>query len=289
MTTQMTALGDLIDLEEFPIDRPGSAGYRALVEHARAGLRSRGCALIKGFVRPQTAVALNEEMAERKHRAHYNDKVMNPYFHSTPDPRLSDDHPLNTFVRRTSAFIPGDAWDETCCMKVLFKTPELAPFLADCLELSELHPYADPLAGLSANICEPGQQLPWHFDTNDFAVTVVGQPADEGGMFEYVPGIRSARDESFERVREVLAGGRDGVHTLDLRPGDLQIFLGRNSLHRVTRVGVESRTRRTAIFSYTRAAGVIGRPERTRQIFGRTLPVHEQAERDRVRTDTLLD
>ena len=34
-------------------------------------------------------------------------------------------------------------------------------------------------------------QFTWHFDTNDFAVTVLVQPADEGGIFEFVPQIRS--------------------------------------------------------------------------------------------------
>ncbi|MGA1366877.1 MAG: arpA protein, partial [Ilumatobacteraceae bacterium] len=33
----------------------------------------------------------------------------------------------------------------------------------------------------------------------------------------------------------------------------------------------------------------IGRVERTKQLFGRVLPAHEQAERQRVRTDQLID
>lgn len=84
-------------------------------------------------------------------------------------------------------------------------------------------------------------------------------------------------------------GGTEGVHTLDLRPGDLQIFRGRYSLHRVTRVGRRSTPRHAAIFVYTEQAGVIGPLERTRQLFGRVLPAHEAAERARVRFDRLLD
>ena len=108
----------------------------------------------------------------------------------------------------------------------MFRAPELARFLADCLEIPELHCYADPLAGLTANILDPGQLFTWHFDTNDFAVTVLVQEADEGGLFEYSPAIRNADDEGFDRIAAVLAGEREGVHTLDLRPGDLQIFRG---------------------------------------------------------------
>ena len=49
----------------------------------------------------------------------------------------------------------------------------------------------------------------------------------------------------------VLGGGRNGVHTLDLRPGDLQIFRGRYSLHSVSLVGADSKPRHAAIFAYT--------------------------------------
>ena len=165
----------------------------------------------------------------------------------------------------------------------------MARFLADCLEIPELHCYADPLAGLTSNILDPGQQFTWHFDTNEFAVTVLVQEADDGGLFEFVPNIRSVEDEGFDAIAAVLAGSREGVVTLDLAPGDLQIFRGRYSLHRVTRIGPSSRPRHAAIFAYTEQANVIGRVERTQQLFGRVLPEHEEAEVARVRSDQLLD
>ena len=282
-------MAGLVDLVAFPIHDPASAGYVAVVDRARSGLRSEGCAVLGGFVRPEAVERLNAETYERKHTTHYSTQVMNPYFHTVFNPEFPRDHPVNTFIERSSGFIPGDAWDPGCATGVLFRTPEVARFLADCLELDGLYCYDDPLAGLTANICDPGQQFTWHFDTNDFAVTVLVQPADEGGLFEYLPQIRAADDEGFAAIAAVLAGGREGVRTLDLRPGDLQIFRGRHSLHRVTRVGAESRSRHAAIFAYTLEPGVIGRVERTRQLFGRVLPEHEEAERQRIRSDALLD
>jgi hypothetical protein len=172
---------------------------------------------------------------------------------------------------------------------VLFRSPELARFVASCLEEPALFCYADPLAGLTANVLDPGQQFAWHFDTNDFAVTVLVDEADTGGLFEYVPMIRTAVDENFAAVQRILEGGRDGVHSLDLRAGDMQIFRGRHSLHRVTRVPPTSVPRHAAIFAYTAEPGVIGRLDRTLQLFGRALPEHEAAERGRVRGDALID
>ena len=287
--TEPVALSDLVDLKAFPIHDPTSAGYVAAVDSARAGLRAEGCAVLGGFVRPEAVARLNDEILKRKHATHYSAQVINPYFHTAFNPEYPADHPVNTFIERSSGFIPGDAWGPGCATDVLFRAPEVACFIADCLEIPALHCYDDPLAGLTSNICEPGQQFTWHFDTNDFAVTVLVQPADEGGLFEYVPQIRSADDEVFDAIAAVLADGRKGVRTLDLRPGDLQIFCGRHSLHRVTRVSAGSRPRHAAIFAYALDPGVIGRVERTRQLFGRVLPEYEEAERQRVRFDALLD
>ena len=282
-------LPDLVDLQAFPIHDPSSAECVAAVDRARGGLRAEGCAVLGGFVRPEAVARLNDEIVARKHATHYSTQVINPYFHTSFNAGYPVDHPVNTFIERSSGFIPGDAWDPGCATDILFRAPEVARFIADCLEIPTLYCYDDPLAGLTSNVCDPGQQFTWHFDTNDFAVTVLVQPASDGGLFEFVPQIRSADDEGFDAIAAVLAGSWEGVRTLDLQPGDLQIFRGRHSLHRVTRVGPGSRPRHAAIFAYTLEPGVIGRVERTRQLFGRVLPEHEEAERQRVRSDALLD
>ena len=282
-------LAEIVDLDTYPIDQPDSDGYRAVVEHARQGLRGDGCAVIKDLVRADALDRLGREIADRKHTTHFSTQVINPYFHFHRNDEWPDRHPMNTFLERSSGFIPGDSWEDTTTMRHLFEHPDLARFLADCLEIDELHPYADPLAGLTANILDPGQQFTWHFDTNEFAVTVLVEEADEGGLFEYVPNIRTDGDEGFDHIQEVLEGGRRGVHTLDLRPGDMQIFRGRYSLHAVSRVAADSKPRHAAIFAYTEKPDVIGRLERTEQLFGRVLQAHIDAEEERVRTDALID
>lgn len=296
MNTDVVELGRLIDVDRYPLEGRGLSasevrhvGYWGVVERARRGLRADGCAVLDRFVTDFGVRLLNDEIVDAKPQTHFSTQVINPYFHTHVNPEFGDDHPVNTFTERSSGFIPGDAWPPVCAIDTLFRAPAVCRLLADCLEIDELHCYDDPLAGLTANILDPGQQFPWHFDTNDFAVTVLVQPADEGGLFEYAPAVRSADDEGFETIGSLLGGGREGVHTLDLQPGDLQIFRGRYSLHRVTRVAASSQPRHAAIFAYTRQAGVIGRVERTRQLFGRVLPEHEKAERSRVRDDDLLD
>ena len=283
------SLAELVDLDRYPIDDPESSVYERIVSHARDGLRAEGCAVIKDLVRPDALSRLGAEIWERKPTTHFSTQVINPYFHFHHNDQWPDRHPMNTFLERSSGFIPGDSWEDTTAMRTMFEHPDLARFLADCLEIEELHPYADPLAGLTANILDPDQQFTWHFDTNEFAVTVLVEEADAGGLFEYVPAIRSDGDEGFDHIQDVLEGGREGVRTLDLSPGDMQIFRGRYSLHSVSRVASDSKPRHAAIFAYTEKPGVIGRLERTEQLFGRVLQAHIDAEEARVRTDALID
>ena len=282
-------LEHLINADRFPLTTPNAQAYQKAVAAARASLADDGCAVLKRFIRDATLQVMSEEIAARKQTTHYSTECINPYFHTQSNPGYPVQHPVNTFLERSSGFIPGDSWEATTSHRTLFEHPALCHFLADCLELEALYPYTDPLAGLTANILDPDQQFTWHFDTNEFAVTVLVDAADEGGLFEYVPAIRSATTEGFEAIQSVLEGSREGIRTLDLEPGDLQIFRGRHSLHRVTRVAPDSRPRHAAIFAYTEQDGVIGRVERTQQLFGRVLPEHIAAERERVRSDALLD
>jgi hypothetical protein len=64
------------------------------------------------------------------------------------------------------------------------------------------------------------------------------------------------------------------------------LFKGRYSLHRVS--PLEGPTPRyVAIFSYVEEPGMVGSVERTRQLYGRTLPIHH--ERAGRRADALVD
>ena len=86
-------------------------------------------------------------------------------------------------------------------------------------------------------------------------------------------------------MRAVLDGDRGPVRSLELRPGDLQLFRGRFALHRVTTVRGTT-PRHTAILAYSDRPGVVGSETRTRQLFGRVAPAHLAGS---ARSDTLLD
>jgi len=135
------------------------------------------------------------------------------------------------------------------------------------------------------NVAYAGDGFPWHFDTNNFTITLAIQSADEGGLFEYAPNIRQD-GENFEAVKAVLDGVSDWVKSLALEPGDLQLFKGRYSLHRVSPLK-GSTPRYVAILSYVEQPDMVGTPERVKQLYGRVLPIH--LERAGLRGDSYLD
>jgi hypothetical protein len=192
-------------------------------------------------------------------------------------------------MERGNAFVSWDHIPAHLVIHRLYASPLVQSFVAACVGLAAVHPLADPLAGLTVNVVRPGREHPWHFDTNEFSVSLLTQEAEAGGVFEYCPGIRSAAAENLDDVRGVLTGERtDLARRLALRPGDLQLFLGRYSLHRVTAVE-GGRERHSAILAYSAQPGVVGSVARTRQLFGRALPQHLAAAGRAVRGDGLLD
>ena len=278
----------LVDTDRYPLWSPGSRGWTAAVGRARQELGSVGCCVLPGFLRPPVLDALREECAAVAPAAHYDVETVNVY-NTTPDTSLPEGHPVRTTMERGNAFVPRDTLGRDLVISRLYTDPQVQAFVAACFGLPAVHELADPLAGLCLNVLTPGREHPWHFDTNEFAVSLLTQAPEAGGRFEYCPDIRSAQSECFEDVAGVLAGRRaDLVRRVEVRPGALQLFQGRYALHRVSAVE-GSTARHSAILAYSRRPGVIGSVERTRQLFGRVLPEHLAAEGREVRSDALLD
>lgn len=278
---------ELIDYHRYPISRDGPE-REALLARVRADLARDGCAVLRGFATPQGIAALTEEADRVAAHGHRSYSRTNAYF-TQDDPTLPADDPRRRFFDRSNAFVPADNFAKDGPLRVVHDSPGFDAFIQDCLQEKRFYRYADPLADVIVNTASEGNGFPWHFDTNNYTVTLAIQNAEAGGAFEYAPNIRSAGpqgDENFAEVARVLDGTSDMVKVLDLQPGDLQIFRGRYSLHRVAPLR-GSRPRYVAIFSYVEEPDMVGAPERTRQLYGRTLPIHH--ERAGKRADAYID
>lgn len=274
---------DLIDLDRYPIHLDGPE-RNAVLARVRRDLARDGCAVLKGFLRPEAVAALTAEADRVAMHGHRSFNRTNAYF-TADDPSLPEDDPRRRFYDRSNSFIAADWFDRDGPLRRVHDSEGFDRFIQDCLQEENFYRYADPLADVIVNMAEEGNGFPWHFDTNNFTVTLAIQNAEEGGAFEYAPGIREG-DENFDEVKRVLDGTSDKVTVLELEPGDLQLFRGRYSLHRVAPLK-GGRRRYVAIFSYVEAPDMVGAPERTRQLYGRVLPVH--LERAGLRADAFID
>jgi hypothetical protein len=291
-TSDAQVVETVVNTARYPLAEPAGDGWRQVVSAVRAELGQSGCSVLPDFVQPERLPALRQECATIAPLAHYDVATVNAYnidVKSTSS--LPPAHPGRISMRRGNAFVAGDRVPPHFAINQLYRSPLFQRFLASCFEQPRVHELADPLAGLTLNVVRPGMEHPWHFDTNELAVSLLTQQPQAGGEFEYCPDIRSADAENFADVRAVLVGDDAAaplVRRLSLRPGDLQLFKGRYSLHRVRPVA-GTVDRHSAIFAYTERPGVVGNVARTKQLFGRVLPEHLAAEGRAVRADGLLD
>ena len=278
------SVSDFVDLERYPIDQQGVA-RQAVIDSARAAIDIDGCAVLKGFIRSERLGDLVAECDRVAAHGHRNHTRTNPYF-TVDHPDLPESHPLRRFFDRSNAFVPADNFGADSTLRAIYEWPAFAPFIQESLGEQKFFRYADPLADVIVNLAEEGNGFPWHFDTNNYTVTLAIRNAESGGAFEFSPHLRTPTDENYAGVEAVLDGESALVRTLQLEPGDLQIFKGRYSLHRVTPLA-GPRARYVAIFSYVEEPAMVGSPERTQQLYGRVLPIH--LERAGLRADALVD
>jgi hypothetical protein len=284
-STRRERIATIVDLERYPIDQPGSPKFAALVSRCLDELSDDGCCVLKRFIQPRSVARMAREGEDLAPRAHRSNESHNPYF--TPDePDFPEGHPRRVFQRRTNGFVRYDLIPPGSDLRALFAFDPLTEFLRAAFGQTALYRYADPLAAMPINVMRPSDAFPWHFDTNEFTVTVVIQPAEAGGVFEYVPNIRNSADERYEAVAAVMAGADDEVRRLALEPGDVQLFKGRFTLHRVTEVRGAG-LRLVAIPSWSTVPDMVGKPFRTREIYGRLSPAHSSAHQ--ARADDLAD
>lgn len=277
-------MAEFVDLDRYPIDQD-SQERRKLLTSAQSHIRADGCAVLKSFVRPEKIAELVSECDAVEKYGHRNFTRTNPYF--LPDREdLPSSHPLRRFYDRSNAFVPADNFGSDSILRAIFDWPAFSPFIKEVLGEKNFFPYADPLADVTVNLAEEGGGFPWHFDTNNFTVTLAIQNAESGGDFEYSPMVRSLNDENYDKVERVLDGDKSMIKTVHLEPGDLQIFKGRYSLHRVAPLS-GARKRYVAIFSYVAEPGMVSSPQRAKELYGRVLPIH--LERAGLRADALID
>lgn len=258
---------EIINFQQYPIADRTQPKYLNLIAHCRRQLQERGCCVLKNFLTNDALFFARQESLSLQNEAYYATRKTN-ILKTDDDPTLPVGHPARFFMERSNAFVPKNKFQPQSLFLTIYHEVVFQNFIAACLGTEVIHEYDDPLAGLVLNILQEGAQHPWHYDDNDFSIVLMVQPSREGGIFEYAPHIRTPSDENFESVSKVLHGHYEDVQKNSLQPGDLQIFQGKLSLHRVTKV-VGKLQRYTVIFSYNKQRTSMGKEKENELLFGR--------------------
>ena len=239
-----------VDLDRYPIADLHGPESRRLVDRCRADLARQGACDLPGFLRPEAVERIVQDATALRDRAHRTESTHNIEF-SGSERELAPDDPLRIQVRSAKSAVACDLFAEDSTLRTLYESEELTRFVGAALEVDPIYRQADPVGAVSAMFYDRGDELGWHFDNADFVVTLMLRPSEAGGVFEYVPMLRTERDRNPQGVRRLLEGDPAGVRTMNGEAGTLALFRGHLSPHRVTPVRGET-ARLNAVLAYAR-------------------------------------
>ncbi|MEM9871593.1 MAG: 2OG-Fe(II) oxygenase [Pseudomonadota bacterium] len=256
-----------IDLDRYPLHRPDSADWQRMVADAQAGLARDGLFNLPGFL---THAALSETLAHvhprLKTESFHHSRWHNIYFKDEVD-GLAPDHPALRKVETANHTLCHDQLAGTPLDRVYHDAGFIA-FLKAVMEQPRLYIMDDPLAGVNVLEYRDGEALNWHFDRSIFTTTLLLQEPTAGGTFEYARTLRGADDPNHAGISDLLEGRLQPAR-LEQAAGTLNVFLGVNTAHRVSRItGPQSRI--VAVLSHYDRPGMAFSDTERLGFFGRT-------------------
>ncbi|MXP57223.1 2OG-Fe(II) oxygenase [Pantoea sp. Taur] len=221
----------------------------------REQLNQHGALVLRQFLQPDALQSIIAEGNAQRHLAYHTLSKHNVYL-MKKDEAFDADHPRNRDVISTKGCITDDVIAAESPLRQLYNDELFKSFLCDVLGETALYPYADPLSSINLHYAPDGQELGWHFDNSSFAITLLVQKPRAGGVFQYVKDLRDADagEMNFDGVAAVL-DQRQPVDALAIEAGDLVLFRGRNSMHRVTPTEGDI-TRMLAVLAYNTQPGI---------------------------------
>jgi hypothetical protein len=245
---------DIVDLKHYPLHHLDDDAGKALVLRCQAELETGGMCNLESFLRPDAiSKALRQVSAELENHAFVHQRRHNIYF-SPMASQLPSDHPALVEFETTNHTICSDQIPNSVLVE-LYLWPPFAEFLALIMDKPSLYVMDDLLGRVNVMAYGDGEALNWHFDRSEFTTTLLLQSPERGGDFVYRGGLRDDTDPNYDGIGEFLLHDQAEVSTLVLNPGTLNVFRGRNTLHRVSPVQ-GNRKRIMTVFSYYEEPGV---------------------------------
>ena len=240
---------DLVNLDAYPIQDIQSPTIQALVAKCRQNLDKNALCTLEDFVSPEALMVMKTEIDGVLNSAYRAEHKRTPYsWRYNLD--FPDSHPRRALHLNRYGYLLYDQFKKTALISQLFEWAPLTEFVRQVLGFETLYRTADPYLSIVVNVMQTGDELAWHFDTNDGVVSLMLQPADEGGHFEYAPYIRDEVDENYGAIQELFEGSSSLADQPVIEAGTFVLFKGRRSCHRVTPIRRTTQPRVNVLYSY---------------------------------------
>lgn len=258
----MKTINNIVNLSANPLEDVSFKG------RCKSQLDAHGVLVLNDFLTPEVIAAIKEEGRLNQHLAYYTQTSHNIYL-SPANSKFAAEHPRNREVNSSKGCITTDQIPKQSALHSLYDSDSFKAFLSAVLDEPQLYEYADPLSGINLHYASAGQELGWHFDNSSFAITLLIQRPDAGGVFEYVRDVRDADagDMNYQACSDIL-DGKTATQQLAMEPGALVLFRGRNSMHRVTPT-IGDTTRMLVVLAYNTKPSVSLSDSARMTFFGR--------------------
>ena len=226
----MNNINNIINIEDHPIENKEYKNF------CFETLRKKSVLTLEKFLNQKCLNSIQQEALSLEAKAFYCSQkhtvLLNQY-----DESIDKEDPLNIEVVSDKGCVPHDLIEPNSQLNLLYHSSKFKKFLISVLGVKNIFSYKDSLSSINYNYYQNKQQLGWHFDNASFAITLMVQSPDKGGVFEYINKGRNYNSNFIDKefIYSVL---KDDVKVKQLvvNPGTLVLFYGRNYLHRVTPV-----------------------------------------------------
>ncbi len=246
------SLATLVNLDRYPL--LDNTGFTDLAARCRQQLKESSFASLPGFLNAGIAEQMTAEVLATLPRAYRREQAFSAY-----EPGNPDEYPPQHVRKRQhwsrQFVVSNDIMPKDGMLLSLYQNETLTRRIAELLDEPRLFTLADPVLSCTSTVMYEGDTHGWHFDLNDFVVSILLQASESGGTFDFVPDIRDKGRENYDAVADAMEDRSANLRSIKVEAGTLLLFCGRRALHRVAPVG-GPKPRVIALFSYDRKPNV---------------------------------
>jgi len=259
----MNKISEIVNLNNHPIIESNSYFASCNIK-----LINNSILQLDDFLTKKALLKIQKEALNLKKKAFYCSQK-HTILLNKKNSKISNKDPCNVEVISDKGCVPHDLIPKDSFLNSLYKSNKFKNFLTKILRIKKIYPYKDKLSSINYNYYERKQQLGWHFDNASFAITLMIQSPESGGIFQYINKGRKYENNYIDKnfIRKVISG-KIKVEELNVKPGTLILFYGRNYLHRVTPV-TSNKPRILVTLNYNLEKGIELSKNARKTFFGR--------------------